>query len=418
MGALPATAIGSTAVVCVQAACCHGADFFRLAPTPALPRRRGRGLCARMVFPSMYRCRGSVLQSTEYLACPDFCPFPRLRGRGLCARMVFLSMYRCRGSILQSTEYLACPGFCPFPRLRGKAGMGALPATAIGSKAAVCVRSGLLPWRRFFPAGPPPQPSPAGGGGGRVCAWRFHRCVDAAVRSFSPPNIWRVPGFCPFPRSRGKAGMGALSAIAIGSKAAVCVQAACCHGADFRLAPTPALPRRRGRGPVRLHGVSINVSMPRFDPSVHRISCVSRLLPLPPLAGEGGMGALPAPAIGSKAVYVCGAACCHGADFFRLAPTPALPRRRGRGPCACMAFPSMYRCRGSVLQSTKYLACRGFCSFPRLRGKAGMGALSAGQETQPIPTPTNPFNPATPAMPPPPTNASPLPARSCTPRHR
>ena len=183
--------------------------------------------------------------------------------------------------------------------------------------------------------------------------------------------------------------------------------------------PPPSPPPQAGEGAVCAHGVSINVSMPRFDPSVHRISCVSRLLPLPPLAGEGWDGGASGNRHRIKSSGMCAERLVAMAQIFSGWPPPQpSPAGGGRGPCVCMAFPSVCRCRGSILQSTKYLACRGFCSFPRLRGKAGMGALPAGQETQPIPTPTNPFNPATPATPPPPTNASPLPARSCTPRHR
>ena len=86
------------------------------------------------------------------------------------------------------------PPLCSFPRARGKAGMGANGAAP--------------PAARCDLTHPPPQPSPASGEG----------AVSPAANTRSAlagrgGTTHRERPLCPFPRSRGKAGMGASGAM-------------------------------------------------------------------------------------------------------------------------------------------------------------------------------------------------------------
>src|SRR5690606_14135841 len=143
--------------------------------------------------------------------------------------------------------------------------------------------------------GGPPQPSLAGG--------------DGAPRSASSG---------PFPRLRGKVGVGAAP------QARLLLPSPGC--------PHPALPRGRGRGPRAWRAVCPTPTLPRGR---GRGTTIRKLRPLPPLAGEGWDGGRAAGALAAFVVWLPpprpspvsgGGRQGHGGP---CAPAPGLPRKRG-----------------------------------------------------------------------------------------
>src|SRR5690606_28284333 len=103
-------------------------------------------------------------------------------------------------------------------------------------------------------------------------------------------------------------------------------------GRGSLVAPTPALPRERGRGPRAWRAVCPTPTLPRGR---GRGTTIRKLRPLPPLAGEGWDGGRAAGALAASVAWLPpprpspvsgGGRQGHGGP---CAPAPGLPRKRG-----------------------------------------------------------------------------------------
>ena len=204
---------------------------------------------------------------------------------------------------------------------------------------------------------PPSQPSPASGGRSRSGLRGVGRSDQrgmsrSGLRGMGRRDLRgmgrRGPSarFCSLPRLRGRAGVGAF------------------FGQPRRgiLAPIPTFPRRRGKEQERPAGSG------QERPAGNRQARRSALLcSLPRLRGRAGVGAL----FGQPRRGV-------------LAPIPTFPRRRGKEQ-ERPAGSGQERPAGNRQARRSAL----LCSLPRLRGRAGVGALF-GQPRRgvlaPIPT--------------------------------
>ncbi len=124
----------------------------------------------------------------------------------------------------------------------------------------------------------------------------------------------------PSPACGGRLGWGRFSAVVIHPSRPVqwCISDVGCHDSGvLPLAPTPTLPRRRGRGPACVAG--------RF------------FAPSPACGGRLGWGRFSEVAFHpSQSVQWCiSDVGCHGSGFFRLPPPQPSPAGGGGGQCVC-----------------------------------------------------------------------------------
>src|SRR5690554_515323 len=392
-----------------------------VAPTPALPRERGRGPRAwRAVCPTPTlprgRGRGTTIRKLR--------PLPPLAGEGWDGG-------RAAGALAASVAWLPPPGPPPRAGEGAKGVAGRVPHSNPPSRAgtghhdpqapapspACGGRLGWGPRRRraccFRRLAAPTRPSPAGGGGGQG---RGGPCAPLQPSLAGGDGAPRSASSGPFPRLRGKVGMGAAPQARLLLPSPVC--------------PHPALPRGRGSGPRAWRAVCPTPTLPRGR---GRGTTIRKLRPLPPLAGEGWDGGRAAGALAASVAWLpppgppprageggkgvagrvphsnppsragtghhdpqapapspaCGGrlgwgprrrrACC----FRRLsAPTRPSPAGGGGGqgrggPCAPLQ-PSLAGGDGAPRSASSG-------PFPRLRGKVGMGAAPQARLLLPSP---------------------------------
>src|SRR5690606_1102405 len=200
---------------------------------------------------------------------------------------------------------------------------------------------------------PPPQPSPARGGGGQGRGGPWAPPQPSLAGGEGAP---RSASAGPFPRLRGKVGMGAAP------QARLLLPSPGC--------PHPALPRGRGRGPRAWRAVCPTPTLPRGRGGG---TTIRMLRPTPPLAGAGLAGARAAGALAASVVWL---------PPPRPAPARAAPASgaggEGRGGLAAPHHPSP---PGGACAPRR--AAPGPCT--RLRGHAAVGPAPQARLLLPSP---------------------------------